>query len=357
MRVVVVGAGVVGLAVSRELVRRGCEVTCLEAAVPMAARSAGSSRLLRCAPIDLSRVPYSDMAPFQQTGWVEWDIEFRALFARRRNTTIANYRQRARLVHPQPHRRLIVTTPGAWQKPKNETLKSWPLWPQLGSYGDRAGVIDAAATGRYLRAVVGAKLRIERVTRIDLAGDRVAVWTGAGRHNADHVVIAAGQDTPALAAQVGIETPSALAHQVQFTFGLRYREDEPPCWLDDSHSKVLGATFYLYPNGDDRVTIGAKFGDGLPWDMSRDEAVAHSLTTVRAYARDFLHGVGQEVLETVHGSVIPGLGDDVYFGQSGPVTAIWGNNLFMRAPTIGRMIAGELHAGDALVRPSGRSTV
>ncbi|WP_414639030.1 FAD-dependent oxidoreductase [Actinophytocola sp.] len=47
MRVVVVGAGVVGLAVSRVLLRRGCEVICLEAAVPMAARSAGSSRLLR----------------------------------------------------------------------------------------------------------------------------------------------------------------------------------------------------------------------------------------------------------------------------------------------------------------------
>ncbi|HEX6355230.1 FAD-dependent oxidoreductase [Actinophytocola sp.] len=181
--------------------------------------------------------------------------------------------------------------------------------------------------------------------RIEPAADRVTVWTDAGRHDADHVVIAAGQGTSELAAQVGIETPSALAHQVQFTFGLRYREDQPPCWLDRSHNWQLGVTFYLYPHGDDRLTIGVEFGDGLPWDTGRDEAVAHSLETVRAYTRDLLPGVGHEVLETVHGTVIPGLGDGVHIGQNGPATAIWGNNLFMRAPAIGHTIADTLHDG------------
>src|SRR4051794_7608624 len=49
MRIAVVGAGVVGLAVSYELVRHGRDVRCFEAAQPMSARSVGDARIFRLA--------------------------------------------------------------------------------------------------------------------------------------------------------------------------------------------------------------------------------------------------------------------------------------------------------------------
>ncbi|MFD1046787.1 FAD-dependent oxidoreductase, partial [Kibdelosporangium lantanae] len=52
MLVAIVGAGVVGLAVARALLRRGHEVVCFEAGTPMGARSVGDSRIFRYAHTD-----------------------------------------------------------------------------------------------------------------------------------------------------------------------------------------------------------------------------------------------------------------------------------------------------------------
>ena len=69
LRVAVVGAGVIGLATADALARRGAEVVCLEADVPMAARSTGSSRIFRLAHADPALVAYAATA---RTLWAEW---------------------------------------------------------------------------------------------------------------------------------------------------------------------------------------------------------------------------------------------------------------------------------------------
>lgn len=359
MRVVVIGAGVVGLAVSRALSRRGCEVTCLEAAVPMAARSAGSTHLFRIAHVDpeLAR-----LAARSEWWWREWDAEFTSLFVRRRVEKANLFRQELHLIRGHA---LVLTGPARpfWElsvpmapsvddsdlRPPIVPASSgysyrFPKHPDLEMTDRRAGVIDGTATGRYLRSVVGSNIRTERVTRLEPATDTVTVWTDTGRHDADHVVIAAGEGTHDLAAQVGIDTPSGLAHQVRFTFALRYREDRPMSWVDHSQSWRPGVLFDQHMSGDfDRWAITVRFLDGLPWEMTKEEAIARSIEAARAYIRENLRGVGREPVETVHGSVIPGPPDDVSHRRNGPVTAIWGNNLFMHAPAIADQVATDIH--------------
>ncbi|HET9139546.1 FAD-dependent oxidoreductase [Actinophytocola sp.] len=361
MRVVVVGAGVVGLAVSRALLRRGCGVTCLEATVPMAARSAGSTHLFRIAHADPEQ---ARLAVRSEWWWREWTAEYSSLFVRRREDRLAPYRRR-RGPHLIYRHELVVSGPDLerWDRamsmadsvdgPHPERLPPIAPPPTQG-YNDsfsglrdrRACVIDGAATSRYLRSVVGSNLRIERVTRIEPAADSVTVWTDAGRYDADHVVIAAGEGTRVLARQAGIGIPGALDHRVRFTFALRYREDLPRNWLDHRQTWQAGRPGVLFDqhlSGDkDRWAITVTFTKGLPWQVDRDVAITRSLEAARGYLRENMRGVGREPLEIVHGSVIAGIGEEVYRRRSGCVTAIWGNELFMHAPAIGHEVAADL---------------
>lgn len=344
MQVAVVGAGVVGLAVSRALLRQGCEVTCFEADVPMGARSAGSSRLFRILHAD----PNLDhFARWSRSLWTTWDTEFNTLFARPRQTHRGASRREPHLLH---RRGLLVSRPNDSAPAKDRPafpISEIPAQPHGSLIRDRmACVIDVRATSRYLRSAVGPNLHVERVERI-VPAERVSV----NRHEFDHVVLAAGQGTHDLAEQAGITTPEELAHHACFTFPLRYREDRPTCWLDASEHWRPGITLTQHRFGDDRWTIGVHFADETPWETSREEAVARAREVAVAYVNEVLYGVGPEVVETTYGTVIPGLADGIHLGWHGPVTAIWGNDLFGFAPGIGEAIATALVKGEKPVIP------
>jgi hypothetical protein len=59
-----------------------------------------------------------------------------------------------------------------------------------------------------------------RVHALEFADQGVRVRSDGGWRSYDAGIIVAGSGTAALAAQVGIETPSASAHHVRFTFAL-----------------------------------------------------------------------------------------------------------------------------------------
>jgi sarcosine oxidase len=337
VRIAVVGAGVIGLATADALLRRGAEVVCLEADVPMAARSTGSSRIFRLAHADPGLVAYAATA---RTRWAEW-----------------SGRAGAPLVGTET---AVVTGEPArdWSAAMAAANADHSLVDDVASLGlpvaalpgpalvdPAGGVIDVPATAAFLRSVVGAALRPGYVHRIEVAGEGVTLH-GSGPVAADRVVVAAGRGTWQLAAQVGMYVPTALAHHVRFTFPLRDPAARPPCWLDWTESWRPGFTTYQQCSGPGRWSVGAELpAEDAAWERGRAAVTARSRDLVRAYVREALPGVEDEIVEEVYCDFPPGLGDGIHVASAGPATALWGDNLFKHAPAIGASLATAVTTG------------
>jgi sarcosine oxidase len=196
------------------------------------------------------------------------------------------------------------------------------------------GVVRARVTGEFLRA--GVPVVASRVLAVE--GDRVV--TAAGGERFDAVVLAAGAGTAALAAGCGIEVPAAQAHHARFTFPLRDPTQAPPCWIDRSGAWRAGFTSYGHLVRPGYWAIGGHPPDlDESWAAGREAVTAASRQAVLGYVSEHVTALRAEVVETVYCAFPPGLGDGVHVASAGPVTAVWGDNLFKFAPVIGRMVA------------------
>src|SRR5438270_7090570 len=86
----------------------------------------------------------------------------------------------------------------------------------------------------------------------DLTSTRTGmhVQTSAGSWTCDAVLVAAGIDTPRLAAQVGVPLPTLLARHARFTFAVRDPQPERlACWIDASGAYGAGLASYGQPVG------------------------------------------------------------------------------------------------------------
>src|SRR4051794_17875641 len=156
MRTAVVGAGVVGLSTAYALLRHGSEATVFETGAPMAARSAGSSRIFRLAHGDSGLVAYAAAAAGL---WADW-----------------THRAGNRLVGQQT---TVLTGPAApdWAAAMADAGVDHTLvddvdpalglpvstLPGLALIDPAGGVIDVPATGRFLRAAIGNRVRQEHI--------------------------------------------------------------------------------------------------------------------------------------------------------------------------------------------------
>ena len=335
MRIAVVGAGVIGLATADALGRRGAEVVCLEADVPMAARSTGSSRIFRLAHADPGLVAYAARARTLWAGWSE-----------RAGTPLVGA-EGAVLTGP-PARdwsAAMAAADAAHSLVDDPATLGLPVASRSGPalLDPAGGGIDAAATAAFLQAVVGPALRPGYVHRLAVADSGITLHSSAGTLTADRVVIAAGRGTWQLAAQVGMYVPTALAHHVRFTFPLRDPGARPPCWLDRTQTWRPGFTTYQQCSAPGRWSVGAALpADDQAWERGRAAVTARSRDLVRAYVREVLVGVEDEIVEEVYCDFPPGLGDGIHVTSAGPVTAVWGDNLFKHAPAIGASLATAL---------------
>lgn len=333
MRTAVVGAGVVGLSTAYALLRHGSEVVVFETDTPMGARSAGSSRIFRLAHGDSGLVAYAAAAA---SLWADW-----------------THRAGNRLVGQQ---KTVITGPHVpdWATAMADAGVDHTLLdevdPSLGlpvsslpgpALVDPAGgSIDAVATGRFLRAAIGNRITYEHVYRIDSHDDWVTVHTSGGAFEVDRVVIAAGRGALELASQVDLYLPTELAHHAKFTFRLKDPEAKPPCWLDKSQSWRKGITSYQHVAGPGLWSIGLNLPpEDEEWERGRYEVAEESRELVRTYVREELVGVADEIVEEIHCDSPALLGDGIHVATEGPVTVVWGANLFKHAPAIGQTLA------------------
>ena len=336
MRTAVVGAGVVGLSTAYALLRHGSEAMVFETGRPMAARSTGSSRIFRLAHGDPGLVAYAAAAAGL---WSDWA-----------------HRAGNRLVGQQT---TVITGPNAvtWADAMatagadhtfvdDEDLDTADLGlpiealPGPALIDPSGGVIDTHATGRFLRAAIGNRIRREHIHRIEPHDDWAEVHGSNGIHEVDHVVVAAGRGTLDLAAQVGMYLPTELSHHARFTFRLKDADTDPPCWLDGTRSWRDGVTSYQHLSGPGLWSIGFTLPPELEmWERGRAEVVAESRELARSYVREALIGVDDEVVDEVYCDTPTALGDGVHVATTGPVTVVWGANLFKHAPAIGQTLA------------------
>jgi sarcosine oxidase len=329
VRIGVVGAGITGLATAFELLGRGHEVRCFEAASPMAARSVGDTRIFRVAH---QRPELVEWATRARAGWTAWSAAAGTPLVGAEGTVVGgdvDLWAAAMADAGSPH--TVTDEPPDLPAPR-------PGGPFLLDPG--GGVIRAAGTGRFLLERVRAAVVPRQVDRVEVDGGRAVLATADGAEAFDSVVLAAGAGTAALAEQVGVAVPAAQHHHARFTFALRDPDRTPPCWIDRSGAWRAGFGSYAHLAAPGRWAIGGHHPDlDESWSAGRAAVTEHARELVTAYVAEHVTGAVPEVVDTVYCAYPPGLGDGVGAGRSGPVLAVWGDNLFKLAPALADVLA------------------
>ncbi len=314
-----VGAGVVGLATAARLVHDGVEVVCFERSAVMGERSAGSSRIFRLAHVDADLVRLADRA---RAGFARWGTGIVDPVGCVVSGGDAAERASAMAAVGVAHE--LRDTPDGLGLPVSGPVAAPVLLDPAG------GVVDVDAVRTRLVDLAGhtvARAEVERV-------EGTAVRVGGATHAFDAVVLAAGAGTAALAAEVGIDLPSALQHHARFTFPL---DGGPrPAWID---APAAGLRTYQHRSGPGRWSVGGTVdAAAVAWAVGPEEATRASRAAVLRFARERLTVV-PEVVETLYCTHAPDTGDGITFARSGAVLAVWGENLMKFAPVLGDALA------------------
>jgi sarcosine oxidase len=331
--VVVVGGGVVGLAVADALHRRGAEVACLEAGLPGAGQSAGRTRIFRHSHEDPALVREAIEA---RALWAEWedragrrllgdegallvrddpdgDLErLRAAGVDAR--LVAADEQRAELGPWAPRERPAILEPGGAIRARRTiaTLSGW--------LGDR---LVAACPVLELREEPG----------------HVRVLATEGVWQARAVVVCAGAQTTALAAAQGLDIPVGYAASTRATYVVRAGAHALACLRDKAPPD--GRSYYA-------AAVGStgRYAVGSPaYDLNETDA-GDELDRLRAYVEACLPGLDPEP-EHVRTCISshPAWGEEGHRTfQRGRITFVAGGQLFKFAPLIAERLARATQA-------------
>lgn len=325
MHVVVIGAGVVGLAAAFELSRAGHSVTVLSADVAGARQSAGLSRIFRLAHADGQ---LTEAAARSLALWREWEeLSGRRLLDRTGLLLTGDMSDRER--HLKPYGGLEKLNGCA--HPLAVAHDRWKF--------ERTGAaIRAEATVRFLQT--GVDVRLGEVSAVDHGG---ATLSDGNRIEGNRVVICAGPDTYRL---LGLTVPERL-RSVRFSFALREPlESSAPCWIQ--RDERLSEPFYAVIDGPEHYSVG--LSQAAPVQMSEAVSVREAHRRVVAIVRRVFPGL-MPIAERVIACEYPvnpqadhqPLAHDGWdLQEHDGILGVTGPSLFKFAPLLGRLIAERL---------------
>jgi glycine/D-amino acid oxidase-like deaminating enzyme len=320
MDVIVVGAGIVGLAAAFELSRAGHHVRVVSTDVPGARQSAGLSRIFRLAHADRQ---LTDAAARSLTLWEEWETLAGSPLLDRTGLLLTGD-----MSDREPHliRHGGLERLSGAPHPLAVAHDRWLL--------ERTGAtIRAEATLRFLQRELD--LRLAEVTAID--GGRVTLRDGT-QIDAERVVVCAGPDTYRL---MGLPAPRRL-RSVRFSFALREPSELlAPCWIQ--RDEQLSEPFYAVMDGPEHYSVG--LSEGQSTELNESEHIRDAHGRVLSIVTGVLPGllpIAERVI-TCEYAINPRAGQSPLFHDGWDlqhhrgILGVTGPSLFKFAPVLGRL--------------------
>ena len=354
--VVVIGAGIMGLATAEVLARRGARVACLDAGAPGHAQSAGAARGFRHLHADpaLTRLAVESRAAWRA-------LETRA------GTELLERGGMLRLgadVEPEIAALRAVGVQARVVGADEAAARFPALAREAGPLllDPDAGAVRARAAIRALAARVGSRLVRARVTAIEPAAGSVRVVTSTGTVlECARCMVCAGAGTERLVAPLGIALERDRRAAFRLTFRMPAAPAGPaPVWSD--RSGRFGERAYGAPEGPDRYAVGL-IATTTPLETPDAEALPGGAVDVRtarrrliAYVRAAMPGLDPDPVDAVLRLITPLRGpDEDRFGlwRRDAVLVFAGHNVFKHAPRLGELLADAALDGrvDPLLRP------
>jgi glycine/D-amino acid oxidase-like deaminating enzyme len=299
--IVIIGAGVCGLATAYELSRRGEHAIVLERGAPFAEQSAGLARIFRIAH---RRPELCRLAMRARTGWQRWQAEFGA----------------GRLLGSEGYITAGAREDVAAAMKDAGAVFSWLDRPGIAARIPFAaapwesGVFDPLGGSLRIRRALTALARrvvIRRSEVVSVADDGATTLADGTVVRADRVLICAGVQTPALFGPLGVE----FAPHTRFTY---------------EGADAAGAACLSAPEG-----YGLPLGSTGRWAFG--PRVPDPATVCRLFPS--LSPVGQVDCVAVHAPWLDDGGDGWTIARRGRVVAFVGGNLMKFGPLLGDLLA------------------
>ncbi len=299
--IVIVGAGICGLATAYELTRRGRRAVVFERGEPFAEQSAGPGRIFRIAH---RRPELCALALRARSGWQRWESELDAgrLLGSEGFVT----------VNARADTAAAMTLAGAafsWLD-RREIVHKIPFleapW--------EAGLFDPLGGSLRIRRALSALARRVTIYRrevVSVADDGAATLADGAVLRGDRVLICAGTRTPALFGELDVE----FAPHTRLTY---------------SGADAVGAACLSAPEG-----YGLPLGGTGRWAFGQE---VPDPATVRALFPS-LSPVGQVDCVTVRAPWLDVGGDGWRVARRGRVVAFVGGNLMKFGPLLGELLA------------------
>jgi sarcosine oxidase len=310
--IVIIGAGICGLAAAYELARRGEEAIVLERGQPFAEQSAGLARIFRIAH---RRPALCGLALRARDGWRRWEVEFGAgrllgsegfIAAGAPEDTAAAMQQAGAAFSWVDRAQIAERIPFV--------VPPWEI-----------GVFDPLGGSLRIRRALGALARravIRPGEAVSVADDGTTTLADGSVVHGDRVLVCAGVRTAELFGPLGVE----FAPHTRFTYE------------GASKDAATGAACLSAPEG-----YGLPLGSTGRWAFG--QAVPDP-ATVRALFPS-LSPVGQVDCVTVRAPWLDGGGDGWKVARRGRVVAFVGSNLMKFGPLLGELLAQAV-LGDEL---------